>query len=396
MDLLPTEITLIIFDYINKITDKRQFLRTCKKYYEITKNSIQIAETTFKVKHFDNEKYYGVEKFTLELCDDKYFDKISFSYFKSNKVIIPLLTIHGQLDLIKFGISKSCIFNYACSEFAAAYGHLEILKWSQSDSYHIDLINRLLTIAARNGHLEILKWLVSKKNNINIEANNGYDTSSCTSTESDPDICREAALNGHIEILKWAKENGYEWDTHTCSGAALNGHFNILKWLRENGCPWDKISCVNAAKNGHFDILKWLRENDCPWGNTCSLAAYNGHFEILKWSRANGAPWSETTSRYAAQNGHFEILKWLRENGCPWTHNTCAYAAQSGHFEILKWLRKNGCPWTSETCSAAYFNGHINILKWCIENGCNCNEYILKKLKEKNCDEDGNDSKVDE
>ncbi len=395
MDKLPTEITLIIFDYINKITDKRQFLRTCKKYYEITKNSMQIAETNFKVKHFDNEKYYGVEKFTLELCDDKYFDKIPFSYFnESNKVIMKLLTIHGQLELIKFGVSKSCTFNYICSEFAAAYGHLEILKWSQLNNYHID-INWLLTIAAQNGQLEVLKWVNSNKikNDITSESSGGSTTSLYI---SDLDICKQAALNGHIEILKWCKGNGYDWNVNTCSGAALNGHFEVLKWLRVNGCVWDKSSCVNAAKNGHFEILKWLRENDCPWGNTCTAAAYNGHFETLKWARANGAPWSESTCKYAAYNGHFETLKWLRENGCPWSPDSCSAAAQNGQFEILKWLRKNGCPWTIDTCTDAYNSGHIDILKWCIENGCECGERILKKVMEKNCDEEGNDSKFDD
>ncbi len=356
MDKLPTEITLVIFEYINKITDKRQFLRTCKTYYKITKNMIQITETNFKVKHFDGKKYYGVEKFTLELCDDKYFDKIPLSYFnKGNKVIIPLLTIHGQLELIKFGISKSCIFNYTYSGFAAAYGHLEILKWSQLNNYHID-VNGFSIIAARTGQLDILKWLVGNKNNVNTEVDDGTDTSLLCSEETEPDICSEAASNGHIEILKWAKENGYKLNTTACSTAALNGHFDVLKWLRENGCPWDKISCSNAAKNGHFEILKWLRENDCPWGNTCISAAYHGQFEILKWAY---------------------------ENGCPWTSDTCKFAAYSGHFEILKWLRKNGCPWAIDTCTYAYDAGHIDILKWAIENGCECGERILKRVMEK-------------
>ncbi len=369
MDLLPNEITLIIFDYITKITDKRQFLRTCKKYYGITKNTIQITETNFKVKHFYNDKYYDVDKFTLELCNDKYFDKIPISYFnKNNNVIMKLLTMDGQLELIKLGISKSCIFSYECSEFAAAYGHLDILKWSQSNNYDID-VYKVMPIAAQNGQLEILKWLINYKNDISSDASDNT-TLECLDSSLGFNICNNAASNGHIKILKWAKENGYEWSTYTCSGAASNGQFETLKWLRKNGCPWDTCSCIGAARNGHLKILKWLRKNDCPWDKkTCSAAAYCGQFEILKWAIANG---------------------------CQLDKNSCINAAKNGYFEILKWLRKNGCPWSIDICTFAYNNGHINIVKWCIENGCECDEHILKKLRENNSDEEGNDSKFDE
>ena len=53
MEYMPNELILIIFMYINKVTDKRQFVRTCKLYNTITKKLIKNVINNFKVKHFD-------------------------------------------------------------------------------------------------------------------------------------------------------------------------------------------------------------------------------------------------------------------------------------------------------------------------------------------------------
>ena len=378
MNIIPLDVIRLIIELL-PITDKRQFTRTCSTYHKITQKLLQIAENNFKVKHFDR-KYFGVEKFTLELCNDKYFDKIPISYFnEKNEVIMPLLALNGQLELLKFGISKSCPFNHY-QEFAAINGHLEIIKWTKANGHEL-YMDSLMRIATRNGQLEVLKWVHIIKNEVNDKPCDESATSVFSMTESDPEICTEAARNGHIEILKWAKENGYEWDARTCSGAAFYGQFETLKWLRENSCPWNSDVCSYAALNGHFEILKWA-----AFGDRGTSAE----------ARENSCPWDAKTCGCAAKKGRFEILKWLIENSCPMNSNTCAAAAFGGHFEILKWLRKNGCELDEKTCYHAHKNKHFEILNWAINNGCKCDNSILKFMKEYNHDEDGNVSNFEE
>ncbi len=233
MNKLPNELILIVFDFIEKITDKRQFLRTCKLYNTITKRLFKCTENDFWVNYFERTNYnfcknfdYCVENFTLELCYDSYFDRIPIRYFnRNNSSLMVLLVKHGQLDLLKFAINNNCSLNFNTSTMAAYYGHLDVLIWAR------DM---------------------------------GCDWSSR--------VCAHAAQNGHLDILKWARDNGCRWDTTTCAFAAQNGHLNILKWARENGCDWNENTCIYAERNGHLKVLKWAIENGCVNGH---LYAYN-------------------------------------------------------------------------------------------------------------------------
>src|SRR4051812_48235518 len=109
MQSLPPELINIIANYTQKITDKRQFSKTCKLYNNITKPLIQLQESTIKFKHFEYPTKYCMEKFTLELCNDGYFDKIPDSYLiPYNLFIVKALTIYGQLELLKKAIENGC------------------------------------------------------------------------------------------------------------------------------------------------------------------------------------------------------------------------------------------------------------------------------------------------
>ncbi len=259
MESFPNELILIIFGYIQKITDKRQFLRTCKRYNNITKNLIKNIELEFIVKNFEKLnhycveiehgvfnsekiKSYCVERFTLELCHDSYFNLMPPSYFNLNNKILVLAL--------------------------AAYNGVELLQ-----------------IAVDIGH-EVVAG-----------------------------TCDVAASNGHLEVLKFARKYDCMWN-YTCSEATLNGHLHILKWAIANGCDWDCVTCCSAATNGYLDILKWVKENGCPWDeHTCAFAAQNGHLECLKWARENGCDWDEFLYTRAGENKQWECLNWARENG---------------------------------------------------------------------------------
>jgi hypothetical protein len=236
MDLMPNEIILHIFDNILLITDKRQFLRTCIHYNNLTKTSFKQYEQNYKVKHFDKINKYCREKFTLELCHDKYFERIPTSYItRSNYIIIRALIMFDCIPLLEIAKQNNCDLYFACQN-AASYGKLEVLKWAKANTIHNEEF--ICSAAAENGNLENLKWLRKK----------GCPWNSLT--------CNDAARNGHLETLKWARENGCEWDTETCTYAAMNGHLETLKWTRENGCDWNKDTCKYAAMNGHLETLK--------------------------------------------------------------------------------------------------------------------------------------------
>jgi hypothetical protein len=136
---------------------------------------------------------------------------------------------------------------------------------------HIKLSDNTCLYAAAYGHLHVLKWA----------RENGCKWDSRT--------CSHAAIYGHLHVLQWARENGCDWDSWTCTCAAEGGHLNILQWARENGCDWDFRVCRQAIEFGHLHILKWAMENGCDWGPGCYNSAVEyGHADIVEWIEKNG------------------------------------------------------------------------------------------------------------
>ncbi len=271
MDTLPLELVLDIFNKMCLITDKRQLLRTCKKYNLLTKEIFIEYASNYVIKDFDKITKYCVEKFTLELCYDGYFEMIPEHYIISgNKLLIKSLSYFGIVILLELCKMKGFNMNTVC-EYAALNGHLSVLQWARE---------------------------------------NGCEWNSNT--------CAFAAKNGHLSVLQWSHKNGCEWNSNTCAFAAKNGHLPVLQWACANGCKWDNWTCAYAALNGHLSVLQWVRANGCKWDNwTCAYAARNGHLSVLQWARANGCSWDNKTYAYAKKNNHPELLKWALENGCP-------------------------------------------------------------------------------
>ncbi len=316
MESLPNELMLEIFNYISLITDKRQFLRTCKHYNKIMEEVFLDYESDFEIKYsneirifsieynigcnndeYDNIITYGVEKFTLELCGDGYFDKIPESYIiPDNKILIKCLSYFNCVELLNVAKLKFC-----------------------------DIRN----------------------------------------------VCDYGAFGGHINVIKWGCNNGCLWDTKTCSFAALNGHLECLKYLHEGGCPWFDLTCAYAARNGHLSCLSYAHENGCIWGiNTCIYASNYDKLLCLKYAHENGCGWSRSICSIAAKHGYLSCLKYAHENGCEWTSETCSDASLNGHLLCLQYARLNGCEWDNNVYKNAIKNGHFELLNWAIENGC--------------------------
>ncbi len=292
---LPNEIIQIIFNFIKKITDKRQFLKTCNIYNNLLKGLIvnlnECELEYFGIGHIPHcisgtsrmnyQKYllkrnYCVEKFTIELCYDSYFNMIPKSYFnRRNEVIIRLLVKHGKLKLLKFAARNYLSLSSFTFLMATEYGQLKIIKWLKRKNYIL---------------------------NMNMDSR----------------IFSFAALHGHLHVIKWFMKKGHKWNAETCAYAALNGHLDVLKFARENGCEWTINTSAYAAYYGHLDVLKWAVENGAEWGIwTCANAAINGQLNILKYARENGCEWDSKTWRGAIKNGNINVINWLKENNCP-------------------------------------------------------------------------------
>ncbi len=245
METLPYELILEIFNHILLITDKRQFLRTCNYYNLLTKQLFLEYEKNYKIGDFAKISKYNVEKYTLELCYNGYFDMIPEHYIiPNNESLVVIFTYFGSIKLLKKLKLKGSYLDCIC-EYSAFFGQLEVLHW-----------------AHKNGCC----W-------------NDYHT------------CANAAENGHLSCLEYAHENGCLWDEYTCSKASFNGHLSCLQYAHENGCLWDENTCAYAASNGHLLCLQYARLNGCDWDNhVYKNAKKYGHIELLNWAIGNGCP----------------------------------------------------------------------------------------------------------
>ena len=147
----------------------------------------------------------------------------------------------GDVSLLKDRHSRGLLDDeYLLCAAAARNGDLEMLKAQRADDCPWDA--RTCAYAAAGGHLAMVKW---------TWPNFDHDCPLCKWT------CSYAAEGSHLETLKWAREQGCPWDDRTCTYAAYRGHLEMLKWAREKGCPWDEWTCAFAAKGGHLEVLKW-------------------------------------------------------------------------------------------------------------------------------------------
>lgn len=160
---------------------------------------------------------------------------------------------YGQLDTIKWAISKGipgchCVLNCAISA-----GNLDIIKWAIENKYDTAYA---LAFAMEAGDVDIFKWLISKEGGC------------CLWNDTFFFECEWAIWNGHLHMLKCARsfQNPVPWGL-SCRTAIQAGNLEILQWLRdpnarEDGsiCPWDVCTYELAQYEGNNDIIEWLED----------------------------------------------------------------------------------------------------------------------------------------
>ncbi len=345
MEQFPSDIIQIIFYDIKLITDKRQFIRLCKSIHKMTKQLMIDYEKNFKIDNFKKIDEYCVEKFTLELCHDKYYNKIPMSYSTpKNKILVSALAAFGNVELLKIALDSGCVLTMSNDYDQNMY----------LNKYDMTNIMDTCALAAQNGHINVIEFCL----------NNGCKLNWISYLM--------AAKNGQLETIKWLKKKNIgPLNTYVLGIAAYNGHYDVMKWLIINNCEINNLTGGSAAENGHLNILKLLIDNGCEiteWVN--QRAALYNQLHILIYLKENNFVFTIRTFNTAAAAGHLDALILLENYGSKFDETTCLAAADKGHLEIIRWLVYNKCDYNKDHINiSAAVNGHINIFEWLIEIG---------------------------
>ncbi len=320
---LPNELILIIFDYIQKITDKRQFLKTCKTYNKITKQSFANFENNMAVIYF--QKLYDVridimlpynfdnklkqfrntyinklcsEKFIIELSHDGYPNLISKSCLNliNNDLLITIFATYNNVELLEYVINENSITDLISSN-GARNGHIPVVEFCKNKNYDINF--RVCYGAAGNGHLDVIKWYI----------NNGYDWN--------PHGLQFAAYYGHVDIIKWVFDSGLKFSfQEILECAAAYGHINIFEFGIEKGYVFDIKICKIVARFGNLNVLKLLKQNKYEFDvDECITSALDGITRINEWAIDYGnEPESQDYINKKLQNQN-DTIAWLK-NDC--------------------------------------------------------------------------------
>ncbi len=371
MDNIPNDIILLIFNNIKLITDKRQFLRTCKRTNNITKKLMEEYENNYEIEYFDKIKKYCVEKFTLELCHDKYFHLIPKTYLSAtNEIIGDALAFFGNIDLLKilqknknkllsrslFGhttVIDCCFFGE--SEYGNDSGCLKERFYERTFGTKCDIrfISNVCALASHNGNINILEYFLSIEANINWLS---------------PFM---AAKNGQLDTLKWLQKNNCKFNHYVPAIASLYGHHDVLEWLIKNNCKINHLTGEFAGRKGNVNILELLKEYKYELSyHVSNKAAEYGNVNVLEWLKENHYIIDNETNDFAAAHGHLNVLIWLKENGFKSNNTSCIEAAYSGHLDIIKWLLENDYELDRyQVLEIAISYDYFHIFEWLINNG---------------------------
>ncbi len=320
---LPDELILIIFDYIQKITDKRQFLKTCVHYNKITKKSLINFENDMvviyfqklfncrrdvmlsynfdnKFKHFRNifVNKFRPEKFIIELSHDGYSNLISKLYLNlfDNDSLIPIFATYNNVELLEYVINKNSKTELI-SSYGARNGHISVLEFCKNKNYTLDY--RICYGAAGNGHIDVLKWYIR----------NGYGWNSR--------ISKFAAYCGNVDILKLIINSNLKlFFQQILECAASYGHVNILEFGVEKECKFNIEICKLAARYGNLNVLKWLKQNkyECD-ADECIISALYGIENINKWAKEYGNEQESQDYINKKLQNQDDVIAWVK-NGC--------------------------------------------------------------------------------
>ena len=364
-----------IRSHITHITDLRNLSRVCKLYNKLCPNQINELENAYKkkyssltlVKYFEK---YSIEKFTLEIVFDGYYDLLTEIYYnENNKIICAILALCGNIELLKRAHEKLCPIDDYIISCAAYGGNVDILDWVTLNC-NVDINgSNICHNASINGHINILEWV--KLNNYELFV----------------DTCTDTAMRyNYLNILEWLLHNGYNIKGTAFRIAARNGYLNILQWALQNNVQFDRSICKNAGIGGHVHILQWALENNKFDNDTtfCSNAAINGHINVLQWAIENKYYIDPELYKSAVHYGQLKVIEWLYDHDYKPDNDICNRAIESDSIEILQWALNHNYTLEPSFCDLAVEHDSIDILQWALGNNYKIDNLIYKKAIETN------------
>ena len=334
--------------------------------YELHAILFNVSDTlNFHTKQFVNSLDYKNSSTIEEAA--KIGNVLFFEYciqrgFELNLKVFTNAAAFGHLELLKYLHTIERVNTYALCKEAAKSGNLELMKWLREQNCFWDYHTYLA--AAKYGHLHIIEYAL--ENGCLIDCPNNNCTWGITFHEQ---ITNIAARKGYINILQYAVENKWGWDLYINTYAAEKGQIDALKWLHKNVQKCNHYTYVKAASAGKISILEWLEEEVMTYdrNNTLPLeeAASTGQLETVKWLHKRGFRLTELVFSSAGA-GTIEVLEYLIDNNCPMDTYAYATAIMSNKLENIKWLHLHKCPYDNDSTLLAQNMNHPNpeIIKW--------------------------------
>lgn len=289
---------------IKLITDLRNMARTCKHINKICKKLIKNKEkeylkTYMRVDFKNNLVTYSIEKFTIEYILDGYGDLLDDKYYSvNNKMICPLFSFVGNVELYKYAISKLCPHsNYAIS--CAAYnGHVDMLNLLVCDMYDEEIFKKIAYNAALNNKPHIYDWLVSK-NYVGL-----YDNYSLITG------------NNSIDIFKWLIDNNYDIDIHWIDNIINYDNVDMLKlYVHKKQKLFNPNNYVSNINGGSIKVLKYFKDNNFNFNyDEIKIENLKGDYaDQLQWCYDNKIKFGNNLVKIVTQNCYYECVIWFHE-----------------------------------------------------------------------------------
>jgi hypothetical protein len=330
MNELIFDLFNLIIMQLNCITDIRNLSRVCSFYKELLKSTIIERETEYVQKYSkfnfsEHLKFYSIEKFTIEIILDEYYNLLPTHYFnKDNQIISSILAFKGNIEMFKFAKSRKCLMTKYSLSCAGYSGNIELIKFI---SLYFEINANIARNASYGGHVIVIDWIRRLYPKL-IEVGE----------------CIRAAIEfDKVNVLEYFVKN-YEINNYT----KLNFHYavecgkiNVLEWLYENKYLNNSFS-VYFKKSNNIKVLEWAKNhNQIEGNNLCAYAANEGNLDALKWAHNNGYPFNESFCKNAVFRGHSNILQWMKENNYEIYEDFCRDAILLGRRSIIEWAKKN-------------------------------------------------------
>ncbi|KAF1790661.1 Ankyrin repeat-containing domain [Phytophthora cactorum] len=194
----------------------------------------------------------------------------------------------GALSFLKYAYSRdlgeprsstllAAASNEGCTklamDYAASYGHLEVLKWLHANRTE-GCTPAAMDWAASYGHLDVVQWLHSNR------------SEGCTAV-----AMTAAAMRGHLGVVRWLHCNRTEGCLEdTLSKVVATGNIEVVKWIYENRSEVDSRSAMKEAIiHDRFEIVVYLHSKDVEIGDFADTTLYGPSWELTQWLVKNYA-----------------------------------------------------------------------------------------------------------